>query len=363
MDLTVPLTGSYRAEDCRFLLKPLAADYTDIPAKERLIQTGVRHYSEMISRESPPDPQYQTLFAELTARYKTRLAQEILDLAGYLASTRPAPLTVVSLARAGTPIGALLQRALTGLGVASQHYSISIIRDRGIDRNALRYLLGVQQRPAAGLVFVDGWTAKGVITAELKQAIADWNRTESVMLNDELLVVSDIGGTADVAATTDDYVIPSGIMNATVSGLVSRSILNEAIGPDDFHGCVVYDHLRDYDCSQWFLDQISTRFTGLQPRQLTGQDRTARQRATRDCLRRIQHDYQVSDINRIKPGIAEATRVMLRRVPDRLLLRDPAGPDVEHLCWLAAAKQVTIVTDTTMPFNALALIRDVQQTG
>jgi hypothetical protein len=45
---------------------------------------------------------------------------------------------------------------------------------------------------------------------------------------------------ADVAATYDDYAIPSGILNATVSGLTSRSILNAAIGPEDFHGCVFY---------------------------------------------------------------------------------------------------------------------------
>jgi hypothetical protein len=58
---------------------------------------------------------------------------------------------VVSLARAGTPMGALLARALRWLGRTDvRHYSISIIRDRGIDENALAFILrngkGVRRR-------------------------------------------------------------------------------------------------------------------------------------------------------------------------------------------------------------------------
>jgi hypothetical protein len=43
---------------------------------------------------------------------------------------------IASLARAGTPIGVLLLRTLRAQGVPAVHYSISIIRDRGIDRVA-----------------------------------------------------------------------------------------------------------------------------------------------------------------------------------------------------------------------------------
>ena len=45
---------------------------------------------------------------------------------------------LVSLARAGTPIGILLRRYLRGrYGADIPHYTISIIRGRGIDRNAM----------------------------------------------------------------------------------------------------------------------------------------------------------------------------------------------------------------------------------
>ena len=76
---------------------------------------------------------------------------------------------------------------------------------------------------------MDGWTAKGVIAGELRCALHDWNASQFEQLDESLYVISDIGGVADIAATYDDYAIPSGILNATVSGLTSRSILNEAI--------------------------------------------------------------------------------------------------------------------------------------
>jgi hypothetical protein len=49
----------------------------------------------------------------------------------------------------------------------------------------------------------------------------------------------------------------------------------------------------------------------------------------------------------------------LRRLPDLVLLRDPDGPDVEHLRLLADRKQVPIVVDPTMPIQAAALIKDL----
>lgn len=352
-----PITGSYDAEDCRFLLKPIAMADVPVAEKERLIQSGQRHYSEMLTHEQPLTPAYRTLFREQTQRYRVRLAQDVLNLAGHIRRTRPAPITLVSLARAGTPIGALLRRALSLLGVAVAHYSISIIRDRGIDQQALRYLLHDLNRPAGGVVFVDGWTAKGVITAELRRAVDDWNTHHGPSLSATLHVIADPAGVADVSASTDDYLIPSGILGACVSGLVSRSILNECIGPDDFHGCVLYPELADEDLSNWFLDQVSEAMQCLQARPISvdnGQQREVRGRA---YLVDLRQRFGIVDINHIKPGVLEATRVMLRRVPGLLLLRDPDHPDVAHLRLLAADKGVAIREEPAMPFLAMALIR------
>ncbi|MEE4375911.1 MAG: cysteine protease StiP family protein [Candidatus Competibacteraceae bacterium] len=352
-----PISGSYAPEDCLFLLKPIEPPHVTVAEKEHLIQSGQRHYSEMITHEGPVSPVYSDLFLHLTNRYKARLAQDVLNLAENIRRSRPEPVTLVSLARAGTPIGALVQRALTRLSVKSKHYSISIIRDRGIDERALAYILHQAQRPAEGVVFIDGWTAKGVITRELKQSIAAWNAEQSPQLNDSLYVIADLGGVADVAATHDDYAIPSGILGATVSGLVSRSILNEQILPGDFHGCVVYEHLLAHDRSRWFLDTVDALMADFSPQPLTVLDKAARRAQIHDYLAKIQREYGIAEVNYIKPGVLEASRVMLRRVPGLLLLRDQDNQDVTHLQLLAEEKGVVIRYDPEMPFNATALIR------
>ncbi len=354
-----PITGSYTADDCQFLLTPIKSEFTTIEDKERLIQSGQLHYSELIHQESAPTQAYTQLFLQLTAQYKQRLAAEIMTLAKLIAERRQGHICLVSLARAGTPIGVLLKRALQHhLGRSCSHYSISIIRDRGIDTVALDYLLQ-QGHADTSLAFIDGWTAKGVITQELKQAIGQYNSSHHCKIPDQLFVVSDIGGTADVAATYADYTLPSALMNSTVSGLVSRSILNSQVRPGQFHGCIRYDHLTEHDRSVWFIEQIAAQMSSHHSLTDLPGARTAHQARHQAFLDQLQQHYNVSDINRIKPGIAEATRVMLRRVPDLLLLKNPQHEDVAHLVQLSEEKGIRIIERPDMPFGACALIKDV----
>ena len=58
-DSTQHFSGSYRQEDVEFLLTPMALEpILDLAEKERMIQSGQRHYSEMLSPESLPSPAY-----------------------------------------------------------------------------------------------------------------------------------------------------------------------------------------------------------------------------------------------------------------------------------------------------------------
>ncbi|HEV7659797.1 MAG TPA: cysteine protease StiP domain-containing protein, partial [Allosphingosinicella sp.] len=202
-----PFSGSYDPDDVQFLMRPAALAPTDVAAKERLIQSGARHYSEMIPQENVPGEAYLALYRDALARNGARLARDVTDLAGALAERRPR-VVIASLARAGTPIGVLLRRALRRMGVAAAHYSLSIIRDRGIDREALRQIAG--RHDPQDIVFVDGWTGKGAIAAELRSSLAG--------SSPYLAVVADPAGQADLAATSEDYLIPSGILGAIVSG-------------------------------------------------------------------------------------------------------------------------------------------------
>lgn len=358
-----PIAGSYPADDCLFLLQEIDPNYQTIENKEKLIQSGEMHYSEMINKESAPTPEYLALFLAMTEQYKARLAAEVMRLAQIMSELRPdfggegqEPITILSLARAGTPIGVLLKRALKLMGLESTHYAISIVRDRGIDEHAMQYVRDLHSDES--ICFVDGWTAKGVITRELHEAVDGYNKDYQSNVSRQLFVVSDIGGTADFTATYADYTIPSALMNSAVSGLTSRTILNEQT-EGGFHGCVVYRELASHDRSNWFIDEICGQMSLDKLSPVITESQQARQKMTKDYLNKIQAEYGVSDINRIKPGIAEATRVMLRRVPDVIIISQPGHADVAHLEQIAKEKEINVIVDATMPFGACALIKDV----
>jgi hypothetical protein len=353
----VSFAGSYLDSDVRFLLKRLPlADFVDVDRKEALIQSGRRHYSEMLSPERLPSARYLALFDAACRLNGERMAADCLRLAGLIAARRSGAITLVSLARGGTPVGVVLKRLLERvLGRTVSHYSVSIVRDRGIDANALRHILAQGHAPES-LVFVDGWTGKGVVARELAASIARFNAENGVTLDPGLFVLADLAGAASVAASCEDYLIPSSILNATVSGLVSRSVLNDDIGPDDFHGCVLYDAFAREDRSRAFVDLLDS----LAPAQVdAAQPADTRAAAARSAayIAEAQRRHGIADVNLVKPGIGEATRVLLRRVPRLLLLRDPRDPGVAHLRLLAEEKGVPVEIDPALPYQAVSLIR------
>ena len=353
-------SGSYRAGDVRFLLKPLALhDFVDVPQKEFLIQSGQRHYSEMLSPESLPSERYLNVFREACAANLARMASDCLALAALIAQRRAGAVTLVSLARAGTPVGVVLKHLLAAVQQREvAHYSISIIRDRGIDQVALEHILAAGHAPES-IVFVDGWTGKGVISRELEAAIAEFNARRGTRIDGGLYVLSDLAGTAACAASCDDYLIPSSILNATVSGLVSRSILNEAIGPGDFHGCVYYQQFEQHDQSQRFADELVAQALAMAPAQgaVAAVDKQRAAAISRAYMQAALARHGISDANMVKPGIGEATRVLLRRTPRLLILRDPDAREVAHLKLLAQEKNIPVQVDPDLPYHAVSLIR------
>lgn len=369
-------SGSYHAQDVQFLLKPLPQwDFTQVSEKESLIQSGTRHYSEMLSPETLPSERYLQIFKDALVANREKMARDCLALAaiileqkksntiGAASKTSMPKITLVSLARAGTPIGVILKKILAELfDCEVMHYSISIIRDRGIDACALQHILSQGHAPES-IAFIDGWTGKGVISAELNTSVAQFNRRHNSTIDAGLYVLADLAGSAAFAATCDDYLIPSSILNATVSGLVSRSILNASIGENDFHGCVYYEQFMEQDQSRSFAQCIFDIARqghikqSLAPCSFQGIDAQTAAAISQACLRRIMQKYGIVDINLIKPGIGEATRVLLRRVPKLLVLRNRDAIDVRHLLVLAQEKNVMIELDEELPYQALSIIR------
>lgn len=370
-------SGSYASSDVQFLLKVIDMPVLDVSEKERRIQQQTAHYSEMLSRELPPSAEYMELYEEALASNGVRMAQDVLTLAKHLHATHPInePIALVSLARAGTPVGVLLNRTLSQVfNRMTSHYSVSIIRDKGIDLNAMKYIL--ERHADTEIAFIDGWTGKGVITEELKCAIEALNSSKNLSIDSSLYVLSDLAGVAGYCASHDDYLIPSSILNSTVSGLVSRTILNDKyIGPDDFHGCVYYREYENIDLSSRFVFKIFQHVLTLANEQHTGEDTLSESLAmpsklalataaqvnvqNAEFVQQMLQACGLTNRNYVKPGIGEATRVLLRRVPDVLFVRDKTSQDTRHLVRLSIEKNVPVFEDPTLLYKAAAIIKVV----
>lgn len=347
-------SGSYPTQDVEFLLKPADIAAIDVEQKEQMIQSGV-HYSEMLSPEEIPGAAYMACYHDAMARNAGRLKGHIETLCDKIASEAEAP-TIISLARAGTPIGVLMQRELVRRGLDSRHYSMSIIRGRGLDQNALDVIKA--ERNPSQAYFVDGWTGKGAIGRELSESLENDKEIAA-----RLLVVADPAGISHFAATTEDYVIPSGILNGIVSGLISRTVLNdEYVGLNDFHATLFQSEMLEQDVSNDFIREVEKATSVKDARPWTIARAAKAKLQAEKLIKFIVSDTCCTDINRIKPGIAEATRAILRRVPDRVYLRDPNDPEVQHIVAICREKGKDIrALPESSPYRAVTYIKKVSE--
>jgi hypothetical protein len=352
-------TGSYREGDVEFLLTPVTIELTSVEEKEALIQSGKKHYSDMLSQEPAPTAYHLDLFSKATTIGAKRLATEVMMLAvSLIKEYGNTPIVLASLVRAGVPLGVMLQRALTMLGKESYHYGISIIRDRGIDEAALSVI--EQRHGTEGIVWVDGWTGKGAITKELTKALSG---RAGYPAQPRLVVLADPCGCAWMSATEDDWLIPFGIMGAPVSGMISRSLYSE----EGFHQCMVCNHLTEYECGLALADAVEECCRSdkmlVSPIDVAALAPVKAQlwEQSKAVIAMLADRFEISSINRIKPGIAEATRAVLRRVPDHVLVRSINDPDVSLLVYLAKEKgiEITEVGDLIGQYRAVTIIKKV----
>ena len=77
-------SGSYLPEDVHFLLQPVQMEMTPVELKEEYIQSGKKHYSEMLSQEPEPTPWHIDLFRRSLDQGAERLATEVQQLANAL---------------------------------------------------------------------------------------------------------------------------------------------------------------------------------------------------------------------------------------------------------------------------------------
>ena len=341
--------GTYRAQDVTILLKDISGLVEPLPTKERekLIQAG-RHYSEMLPIEYEPSEKYLQAYFDALKRYSKITAASVASVSEKIFLNKGKKIVLVSLARAGTPIGILIKHYLEQkFSCAVSHYTISIIRGVGIDKNAVNFIL--KRHEPEEIQFVDGWTDKGAIQRELSNAMKDFPN-----VNAGLAVLSDPAGVAKFCGTHEDFLIASSCLNSTVSGLLSRTFLrSDIIGAEDFHGAAFYSELVDKDLTYQFIDAIEKNFDALPAIKNSAVERNSGLAE----VKRIAEDFSIDDINLIKPGIGEATRVLLRRLPQKILVRSLNDENLEHLYQLAKEKGAPLEIYPLKNYKACGLIR------
>ncbi len=437
--------SSYKEEDVTILLKDITGMVLPQPTqeRERLIQSGV-HYCEMLPIEYKPSAKYMEAYQEALKHYAKPTAKAVAALAGKVAAKYGDKVVLVSLARAGIPIGILLKRCLqTAFHIQAPHYAISIIRGRGIDDNAMHYIL--ERHCAEHLLFVDGWIGKGAILGELKKCLAAYKG-----VSPELAVAADPAYITELCGTHQDILIPSSCLNSTVSGLISRTFLrSDIIGTQDFHGAAYYGELADADLSYAFIHAIEAQFptkeesngnelngnesnskesnekesngkesngnelngnelNGNEPNgkklngnELNGNESNGNELNSKesngnepngkklngnelngnesnsnklnpdelnvsidkgiDEVRKIAAQFDIEDINFIKPGIGETTRVLLRRVPWKVLIQQESKSDkaLNHIYRLAEEKGVPVAYYPLRHYKACGIIKKI----
>ncbi|MER7913744.1 phosphoribosyltransferase [Streptomyces sp. NPDC096068] len=353
-----PAFSSYAPEEVGWLLQDLSDVELEAPTEEReeAIQSGGAHYAESLPVEYQPSERYQELFHAALESSAARIARAVGTVTETVLAERPGTPVLVSLARAGTPVGVLMRRwARARHGLDLPHYAVSIVRGRGIDANALRWLAA--HHDPADVVFVDGWTGKGAITRELAEALKDFDGFDP-----DIAVLADPGSCVRTYGTREDFLIPSACLNSTVSGLISRTVLRpDLVGPDDFHGAKFYRELAGSDVSGAFLDAVAARFDEV----AATVDTDVKELLTADraptwegwaAVERISEEYGIHDVNLVKPGVGETTRVLLRRVPWKILAKRGADADLAHVRLLAEQRAVPVEEVDDLPYSCVGLI-------
>ena len=366
--------GTFLKEDVELLLKDITGlvEPQSTSEREALIQSG-RHYCEMLPIEYVPTEEYMASFFSAMERYGKMTAEAVAKLAEKILREKGRDACLVSLARAGTAIGVLLVRYIRKkYGFEVAHYSISIIRGRGIDQNAMRFIL--RHHSPQSIQFIDGWTGKGAITRQLELAMKDFPG-----VNPGLGVLSDPAGVAMLCGTRDDFLIASSLLNSTVSGLLSRTFLRaDIIGPSDYHGAAYYRELKGRDLTGTFLGSVEKYWENVQPVEFGNEipsepdsyenetglkaEPTAHKSALEE-VREICEAFGISDVNLVKPSIGEATRVLLRRLPWKVLVHSMEDEEhLGHLYQLAAEKGVPCEVYPLVNYRACGIIKSLADT-
>lgn len=354
-----PRFGTFNGDDVAWLL----ADYSTLQLelaqteREALVQSGRGHYADVLPVETTPDARVNEWFDGNLASLAARAARLVATTAREIDTQSSGEIVLVSLVRAGVSPAIWLKRCLQDrFSRIVHHYAVSILIGRGIDMNSLAYI--ASHHELADAFFVDGWTGKGTIRAELTQAVA-YAQSLGMAYRDRLAVLADPAGVADIAGSTDDILIPSACLNSTTSGLVSRSVDRQPLLDHRglYHGAKVYWEFLPVDRSRDVVNAVSrlARDAAL-TFPLAGRTELAR-----TMVHELAENWTRGDVSLVKPGIGETIRVLQRRQPQLILIDSSAHAhtDVDFLYLLTQQKGVPIEITDIYPYRAVGIVKVV----
>ncbi len=365
------IKGTYKPDDVTLLLKDVTDLVTPVTTeeKERLIQSGT-HYSELLQKEWEPSDDYLEFYRKTLDHFSPVISQLVATVSAEIIKDKWENTVLVSLARAGTPIGILIKRYIKyRWDIDVPHYTISIIRDKGIDKNAMNYI--VEKHGEKWIQFIDGWTGKGTIKGQLENSLVQYHKETGHHIKPDLAVLSDPARVADKLGTREDVIIPNACLNANVSGMLSRTFLKDGIiGEKDFHGCARVEG--DNDFTYTFIDKVVDNFSKVKIVRMKDNsvlceyagvkylfDEKEKEITPQEEINEIVKVQGLPSAKHCKPSIGEATRVLLRREPWKILISDKAEnlEDVKLLCALAKEKGIPIESYPLKNYKAVGLIK------
>ena len=226
--------------------------------REEAIQSGGAHYAESLPVEYQPTRSTRSSSGRRSTTSAARIARAVGAVTEtVLAERGPRRPVLVSLARAGTPVGVLMRRWAQHAPRARPAALRGLHRARPRHRRRRAALAGRPPRPG-----------RRRLRRRLDRQGRDHPRTGrrpapavARASTREIAVLADPGRCVRTYGTREDFLIPSACLNSTVSGLVSRTVLRaDLVGPDDFHGAKFYRELAGADVSGDFLDAVAARF-------------------------------------------------------------------------------------------------------
>lgn len=345
---------SYKDDDVTILLQNVEGKVPllDIKEREKLNQEGV-HYSEMLPIEYVPTEKYMKIYQSSLENLSYETAVSVAKLSEKIYDKKGEDVVLVSLARAGTPIGILIKRYLKfKYKIEVAHYSISIIRGKGIDICAMNYI--TKKHNINNIQFVDGWVGKGAISKVLKESlIPPFDKIDST-----LAVLSDPTNTTDMYGTRQDFLIPSACLNATISGLISRTVKTKDMTDDELHGAVYYGDYTQNDKSYEFIEKVCECFS--EKMEDCFEESVKSDKTGFEIVAKIAEKYGIKDINKVKPGVGETTRVLLRRLPDRILVNKNANQKyLELILQLCNEKNILVEYADLELYSVCGIIKEI----